>query len=218
MSRIKGAQACYAWPASTLQPWKLTAHIMRGNLKKGVNLQTRTKVNQIVRSSVTPEKWVVKSERGEIECFQVVHATNAYSSALEPSLRGLIIPTPHMCDKVIPPVTFTGSRALKNSYGVLLPNGGLFTMNHRGVSGAPVLFGGSNPGQQAFEKWLRGHPERSTDDDLVGFESVKEAVRDFAESQLIGWTAASKTERYDHSWSGIIALVSTYFVHLRGEM
>ena len=91
-------------------------------------------------------------------------------------------------------------------------------MNHRGVSGAPVLFGGSNPGQQAFEKWLRGHPERSTDDDLVGFESVKEAVRDFAESQLIGWTAASKTERYDHSWSGIIALVSTYFVHLRGEM
>lgn len=42
ISRIKTAKACYAWQASTLQPWKLTAHIMRENLKSGANLQTYT--------------------------------------------------------------------------------------------------------------------------------------------------------------------------------
>ena len=205
VSHIKDAQACYAWPASTLYPWKLAAHIMRDNLKKGVNLQTRTKVTQVTPSSTAPGNWVVSSDRGDIECTQVVHATNAYSSALEPSLRGLISPTPHMCDRVVPPLAHEGSVAgLTNSYGILLPNGGLFSINPRSTFEGSILFGGSNPGQPELEKWLRHHPERGIDDGLHGFEPVTKAVRTFAESEIVGW----KADFNNDSWSGIIARVS----------
>ncbi|KAL4778835.1 FAD dependent oxidoreductase-domain-containing protein [Aspergillus varians] len=201
ISHIKDAQACYAWPASTLYPWKLTAHIMRDNLKKGVNLQTRTKATQITPSSKPAWNWAVKTERGDIQCTQVIHATNAYSSALEPSLRGLIYPTPHMCDRIVPPVAFEGATGLTNSYAVLLPNGGLFSINPRSTAEGSILFGGSNPGQPELEKWLASHPERGIDDSLLGFKPVTEAVRAFAEGQIVGWKAGFN----DDSWSGIIA-------------
>jgi glycine/D-amino acid oxidase-like deaminating enzyme len=174
---------------------------MRDNLRKGVNLQTRTKVTQVVKSSKVLGNWTVKSDRGDMECSQVIHATNAYSSALEPSLRGLIYPQPHMCDRIISPVAFEGSEGLTNSYGVLLPNGGLFSINPRSTTEGSVLFGGSNPGQPELERWLEAHPERGIDDSLQGFKPVTEAVRAFAESQIIGW----KAEFNNDSWSGIIA-------------
>ncbi|KAL3482219.1 FAD dependent oxidoreductase [Aspergillus californicus] len=202
ISRIKDAQACYAWSASTLYPWKLTAHIMRENLNKGVNFQTRTKVIGVVQSLKYSEKWVVKSERGDIECSQVIHATNAYSSALEPSLRGMINASPHMCDRILPPVTVAGSASLQNSYGVLLPQSGFFSINPRSNTEGSVLFGGSNPGQRRLEDWLQECPERCIDDGMEGFKPVTEAVQTFAESQIVGWNA-----KFDnHSWSGIIAL------------
>lgn len=113
ISRLKGAQACFAWPASTLQPWKLVAHIMRSNIAQEprFNLQTYTTVRKVTGSS-EPGKWIVHSDRGDIKCSRVVHATNAYGAAVEPSLRGLIVPTPHMCNKVVPPAGFSGSRAV----------------------------------------------------------------------------------------------------------
>ncbi|CAM1503167.1 Fc.00g079430.m01.CDS01 [Cosmosporella sp. VM-42] len=208
ITHIKDAQACYAWPASTLYPWKLAAHVMRENLKKGVNLQTQNRVNRVFRCSDNPDKWVVNSERGDIECTQVVHATNAYSPALEPSLRGIIFPTPHMCNQVQPPLAFREANGLKNSYGVLLPNRGLITINPRCTTGGPMLFGGSNPGQQDFETWLQAHPERRNDDGLPGFKSVTRAVQTFAESQLPEWPTGSTnlSDIYSDSWSGIIGL------------
>lgn len=210
ITRIKNAQACYAWPAASLFPWKLVAHVMRENLKRGVNLQTHTKVTHVKQSVQSPGKWIVETERGEIECSQVVHATNAYSSALEPSLRGLIRPSPHMCNKVVPPETFAGSKTLQNTYGVLLPDGALFSINPRCTSDGIILFGGTNPGQQELNKWLHEHPERGADDSLAGVESVRKAVQEFVEAQFPGWTdvATGPGELYDYSWSGIIGLAS----------
>jgi len=98
VSKIKSAKACYAWKASTLQPWKLTAHIMRGNIEKGTNLQTHTMVQTVSKTALGSRKWTVHTERGDISCDTVVHATNGYSAALEPSLRGIITPKPHICD------------------------------------------------------------------------------------------------------------------------
>ncbi|CAH0019833.1 unnamed protein product, partial [Clonostachys rhizophaga] len=207
VSRINDAKACYAWPASTVHPWKLAAHVMGENLRRGVNLQTRTTVTQVVESHKQLGKWTVKTGRGDIECAQVVHATNAYSPALEPSLRGLIKPTPHMCNLIAAPVSFMGSKALENSYGILLPGGGLITMNPRIPTHGPVLFGGSNPGQAEFYKWLQNNPERATDDDIAGFPSVTEAVKDFTDAQLTGWPGVV-TENYRREWSGIIAMAS----------
>lgn len=182
---------------------------MRDNLKNGVHLQTYTKVTQVKASPRNSGKWIVETERGDIECSQVVHATNAYSSALEPSLRGLIRPSPHICTKVIPPVTLAGSKSLQNSYAVLLPGGALFSINPRCTADGILLFGGSNPGQQEFDKWLEEHPERCIDDGLTGFDFGKEAAKKLAESRFPGWTdaATGPGELYDYSWTGIIARV-----------
>lgn len=215
LSRIKDAQSCYAWPASTLQPWKLAAHIMRDNLRKGVNLQTRTTVTNVKQSIQPFWKWTVETRRGNIECGQVIHATNAYSSALEPSLRGLISPSPHICNRVVPPVEFSGSKGLQNSYGVLMSDGDMFSINPRSTSDGLVMFGGSNPGQGQFEQWLNDHPERCIDDNLLNFESISNAIQRFTESEFPRWKENSEGEnpRYDDGWSGIIGWVGSSISH-----
>jgi glycine/D-amino acid oxidase-like deaminating enzyme len=207
-SRIKGAKACYSWQASTLQPWKLTAHIMRGNLNLGANLQTYTLAKKITANNSGTRKWLVHTDRGDISCNTVVHATNAYSAALDPSLRGLITPKPHMCNKVIPPRLYSGTAALKNSYGVLLPSGGIFSINPRCTADGNIMFGGSNPGQKELDGWVERHPEHCVDDGIADVEGVTGHVRAFVEKHFEGWKDAEvgPGEGFMYSWSGIIGL------------
>jgi len=204
---IKNAKACYAWQASTLQPWKLTAHIMRENITMGANLQTRTTAKSISEGAES-WKWTVHTKRGDIACDTVVHATNAYSAALEPSLRGIITPKPHMCNRVVPPQSFSGSKAISNSYGILLPDGAFFSINPRSSSDGNIMFGGSNPGQKELDAWVEKNPKNCTNDGLANLESVTKHVRTFAESEFEGWKDAptGPGEGFEYSWSGIIGL------------
>ena len=207
-SRIKNAKACYAWQASTLQPWKLTAHVMRKNLENGANLQTYTVANSVSKATGAQRRWVVHTERGDVMCDNVIHATNAYSAALEPDLRGIITPKPHICTKVIPPRSASGSQAIRNSYGVLLPDGALFSINPRCSADGNVMFGGSNPGQQALDEWVEEHPENCINDGLANVEGVIRCVKDFIEHNFDGWADAEHGpgEGIEYSWSGIIGL------------
>lgn len=95
-SRIKSAVSVFAWDASTLYPWKLVAHIMRLNLAMGLNFQTWTPATSISESTDKPGQWVVNTDRGSITTPTVVHATNAYASAILPEFKTFIRPTPHM--------------------------------------------------------------------------------------------------------------------------
>ncbi|KAJ4378376.1 hypothetical protein N0V86_006077 [Didymella sp. IMI 355093] len=208
ITRINDAKACYAWQASTLQPWKLTAHVMRDNLMKGANLQTYTVATSVTGSDRGRRRWVVHTERGDIACDNVIHATNAYSAALEPTLKGVITPKPHICTRVVPPRAVSGSRAIRNSYGVLLPGGGLFSINPRCNADGNVMFGGSNPGQQALDDWVEGHPENCINDGLANVEGVTDCVKEFINGNFEGWSDAEygPGEGIQYSWSGIIGL------------
>ncbi|KAI7969531.1 hypothetical protein EIK77_005161 [Talaromyces pinophilus] len=184
---------------------------MRDNIKKGVNLQTNTVAIAIIQSKNHRDKWVVKTERGDIECSEVVHASNAYSSALEPSLRGLITPCPHMCNKVVPPKDSKNLSSLKGSYGILLGQDNLITINPRLNGDGAILFGGSNPGQDDFWEWLEKNPYRYIDDSMTGFNSISKAIHEFAVEELKGWSTEDimrQEETYKHAWSGILGLVS----------
>jgi glycine/D-amino acid oxidase-like deaminating enzyme len=205
ISRIKNAKACYAWPASTLQPWKLTAHVMRDNIGKGVNLQTYTVVQAVTPSTFDARQWNVQTTRGDIACDTVVYATNAYSAALEPSLRGVITPKPHMCNKVVPPRIFSGSNAIRNSYGVLLPGGALFSINPRCSADGILMFGGSNPGQKLLDEWVARNPEDCINDGLSSLEKVTQHVRELIEENFEGWKDAEfgPGEGIGYSWSGM---------------
>jgi glycine/D-amino acid oxidase-like deaminating enzyme len=207
ISKIKSAKACYAWKASTLQPWKLTAHIMRTNLSKGANLQTHTMARSITKS---PSGWTVHTDRGDIKCTTVVHATNAYSAALEPSLLGLITPKPHICNRFVPPRALSGSAALRNSYGVLLSSGAVFSINPRCSSDGNILFGGSNPGQKKLDEWSNQSDERCVDDSLANLELVTKEVRAFVGAEFLNGDGEeveyAPGEGFQYAWSGIIGL------------
>jgi glycine/D-amino acid oxidase-like deaminating enzyme len=208
ISKIKSAQACYAWKASTLQPWKLTAHIMRNNLENGVNLQTHTMARSITSCDSGTRQWMVNTERGQIICDTVVHATNGYSAALDPSLQGIITPKPHICDRFVPPRMLSGSKALRNSYGVLLADGALFSINPRCSTDGNVMFGGSNPGQKKLDEWAKQSSDRCVDDSLANLEMVTKEVRSFVESEFLGGEKVEygPGEGFQYSWSGIIGL------------
>ncbi|KAK8071156.1 hypothetical protein PG997_011359 [Apiospora hydei] len=236
ISRLAGAQACYAWPAATLQPRKLVAHVMGVNLAAGVNLQTFTPVRRVspyddtkkTKEKESGEKtknyrWTVHTDRGAIACVDVVHASNAYLPAYEPSLRGLIRPKPHMCNKVIPPLSFAGSGALRNSYGVLLRDGSLFSINPRYGADGVVMVGGSNPGQLKLDEWVAAQPAADQREGTAAARLVTDEVRQFAEAQFDGWRESAEDDGlgpgagYEYSWSGIIG-VAADGVPFVGEM
>ncbi|KAH7346210.1 hypothetical protein BKA65DRAFT_272959 [Rhexocercosporidium sp. MPI-PUGE-AT-0058] len=158
---------------------------MRQNLTKEVfNLQTQTQVTSVTKSTRDPRQWTVHtSDRGIITCSQVVHATKAYSSAIEPSLYGIITLHPHICTKVIPSSIFTRPektcRIRMECYWMT----GQCIVSIRGDGIA--RFGSSNSGQKNFNDWLKTHPERWIDDGRSGEEFVTPSVEKFAEEGFV---------------------------------
>ncbi|KAJ4303519.1 hypothetical protein N0V90_002415 [Kalmusia sp. IMI 367209] len=102
----------------------------------------------------------------------------------------------------------SSSQKVQASYGALLSDDGLITINPRCAIDGGILFGGSNPGQRQFEAWLEKHPERCVDDSLVNFKSITDAVQAFVESQFSDWTTSPirPEEFHSEAWSGIIGL------------
>lgn len=178
---------------------------MRENIDRGINFQTYTTVRTVSPGDNDGE-WVVKTDRGNITTKRVVHATNAYSAAVEPSLRGVIRPTPHMCNKVIPPQCFSGSKALRNSYAILAPDGAMFSINPRCTTDGNILFGGANPGQPELEELLEQNPKKCVDDGISNLDMITNAVRDFTFDNFEGWSTAitGPGQMFDYQWSGVI--------------
>ncbi|KII89732.1 hypothetical protein PLICRDRAFT_39889 [Plicaturopsis crispa FD-325 SS-3] len=213
ISRIKGAEAVWRWPATTFYPWKVVAHILESALALGLNLQTHTRVTSVTRAASSASGkplWSVNTQdRGSIVTPTVVHATNAFAGTLLPLLKDNISPTAFICTKVVPPPSFSGSKALQNSYGVLMPGGALFSINPRTSTDGVILFGGDNPGQPQLDKLLEEHPELAGDDRLGPFKPISDAVVEFAEREFDGWGKfedMSVGEGVDYSWSGVLGI------------
>ncbi|KAJ6516668.1 DAO-domain-containing protein [Mycena vitilis] len=207
VSRLKGAQALWAWKASTFYPWKLVAHLMKMCLDKGLIFQTWTPATSATASE-TSGHWDVDTARGVISTPTVIYATNAYTSSVLPSFAKYIQPSAHMCDKVVPPRAFAGSKALQNSYGVLADGGALYSINPRCTTDGVLLFGGSNPNQKQLQAYLDADPNRLFDDSLGNFKPVTDAVEEFTSSTFEGWSAGLPAPGVgcQYSWSGIIGL------------
>ncbi|KAL1407892.1 hypothetical protein Q8F55_007328 [Vanrija albida] len=204
-SRLPGAQAAYAWDAATLHPWKLVAHVIRQCLDLGLNLQTWTPATTITGSA---GQWIVHTPRGAITATTVIHATNAYAGALLPEIRGIIEPMPHMCNRVIPPSTFSGSQALQNSYAVIYKDA-LYSVNPRSTSDGNILIGGSAKNIDRLREYVDEKVDRKTDDRLVDFEPITTSVRQLCDTGF-QWDSdlgrRGAPVRYDHAWSGILGM------------
>ena len=86
---------------------------------------------------------------------------------------------------MVPPSSFSGAKAIQNSYAVLYPTG-LYSINPRIDSDGIVLFGGAAPNQQCLLDYVAEDPARRTDDSLMDFEPVTRAVKDLARDGF-GW-------------------------------
>ncbi|KAF5374253.1 hypothetical protein D9758_004538 [Tetrapyrgos nigripes] len=219
-SRVPNAVSVFSWEAGSFYPWKVVAHMIKKCLAYGndkFNLQTWTTVKSVTKSTPdsakegNEEKWIVETDRGSTIAKTVVFASNAYTAALLPEFTGVVVPHPHMCTKLIPPPAFSGSKALQNTYGVLVPNNALFSINPRSSTDGIVLFGGSNPGQGELIKWVKEHPEDRVNDGLSGFKPVSDAVREWVGKE---WKEsgldlnAGPGQGVDYQWSGIIGFTS----------
>jgi glycine/D-amino acid oxidase-like deaminating enzyme len=61
--------------------------------KGGYSIFTHTPALSVTESADSNGSWTVNTPRGSIVAAKVVHATNAYASALLPEMKSLITPT-----------------------------------------------------------------------------------------------------------------------------
>jgi glycine/D-amino acid oxidase-like deaminating enzyme len=61
--------------------------------KGGYSIFTHTPALSVTESTGSSGTWTVNTSRGSITATKVIHATNAYASALLPEMKGMITPT-----------------------------------------------------------------------------------------------------------------------------
>lgn len=83
-------------------------------LKKGVNLQTNTRVQSV---SDDNGKWTVHTERGTISTTKIVYATNGYTSEVLPEYTDRIVPVRGICSHISSPQG-RNTPHLVNTYGI----------------------------------------------------------------------------------------------------
>ncbi|KAG6809057.1 hypothetical protein H0H92_001768 [Tricholoma furcatifolium] len=90
----------FAHPGNNLWPLKLVTHLYThardlSPAKFNLTLHTNTPVTSISPSTRARRRWTLATPRGPVHCTSVLHAMNAYASALLPHLRGTpgIVPT-----------------------------------------------------------------------------------------------------------------------------
>ena len=142
------------------------------------------------------------TERGDVQTPTVVHATNAYAGYLLPQLNAVIRPAPHMCNRVMAPTSFSGSKTLQNSYMVFYDDH-YFTINPRSTSDGAILFGGSPTGTKQLYEYIDKNPDLATNDGLINFEPILKSVRRIG-SEGFAWWAPRAEQRQTMLIAGTI--------------
>lgn len=92
LTSVKGAKGAFSSPACSLWPYKFVTALLERAMERnaGVNVQTETPVLETL--DVSDGTTRVHTARGTVHAKKVVFATNAYTAALLPEYRGIIIP------------------------------------------------------------------------------------------------------------------------------
>ncbi|KAJ9101219.1 hypothetical protein QFC21_003438 [Naganishia friedmannii] len=119
-TRVVDAVKAFEWPAATLNPAKLCYAVHHLCLQKGgYSIFTHTPALSVTASTDFEGSWIVNTPRGSIRSRKIVHATNAYASAILPEMEGLITPTKAQALKLsIPPVGLETFPRLDASYSL----------------------------------------------------------------------------------------------------
>ncbi|KAJ7162305.1 FAD dependent oxidoreductase [Mycena filopes] len=194
-TRCSRATAAYEFPAASLYPYKLAAHLLNLCIARhGLNLQTHTPVRRVVPAA--GGGWSVETERGTVSTGKVVYATNAFTATLLPEFRGHIWPFRGQCAAVVPTKAYSGAGMLTHTYG-LAHGDYLIQRPQDGM----IIFGGARP-SVPVERLL------GNTDDTDTYPEMTKALKDALPQYFEGWGEEAVGEGLVHAWSGIMGYTS----------
>lgn len=168
---------------ANLWPAKLVVGMVQKAISLGANLQSHTPVLSVTSSEGGKSGCVVVTDRGSIQCNEVVHATNAWASELLPSLEGIITPVRNQ-------VIITSPQIHMWDFGLCANQGYEYFMQR--PDGRLLLGGMRN---------LAEGGEWGCKDELAPTEVVSSALRSYFPSHFEDLSAGVEVEQ---EWIGVL--------------
>lgn len=191
---VKGALACASFTTGTMSTYSFVMHLTRKLLESGiVNIHTYTPVTAI-KPAEEDGGYEIETPRGKLLAHQVIHANNAYVSALLPEYSNNIIPCKGICCQVNTPKGITPP-PLTNPYITRAKDNTLSYLMQR--PDGTVLVGGASSQFRPFrEQWYD-----KTDDNVL-IEAAKDFYVDFMQRTFRGWeNSGAKVKQI---WTGVM--------------
>ncbi|KAH7020485.1 FAD dependent oxidoreductase superfamily [Ilyonectria destructans] len=189
---VKGAVACASFTAGTMWPYKFLMHLTRKLLAAGVNLHTHTPVTFVIADPAGG--FIVETPRGKMRAGKVVHASNAYASALLPEYGKNIIPCKGICCRIAVPEGATAP-LLNNSYITRTQDNTLSYFVPR-PDGSIVVGGAASVFRPFKEQWY------DNVDDSVLIDSAKSYYENYMQRTYRGWEKSGA--EITNIWTGVM--------------
>ncbi|KAH8896197.1 FAD dependent oxidoreductase [Thozetella sp. PMI_491] len=202
VSGVKGALAAFTFTAGSLWPYKLVSHLLRRSIECGVNLQTNTPVEEVLRNGAdnNGRGWVVRTSRGDICAKNVIVASNAYTAALFPQFRDKIVPVKGVACRIAVPEG-SGNRAphLNNTYAIRYGPQHFDYLISR-ADGSIVVGGADRVATSELSHWYKNV------DDSSLIPGTEDFFTGYMQRLFHGWEKSQA--RISHIWSGVMAFSS----------
>ncbi|GME93582.1 unnamed protein product [Ambrosiozyma monospora] len=197
ISKVEGSPVCLTYTAGHLWPYKLMVAILKKNIEKGMQLQTNTPV--LSTAKLADGRYLVKTNRGEIICKNLVIATNAYTASVEPKFEGKIVPIKGICSHITSSDPNLKTPHLTNTYGIRYGGAdGDYLINRPDGS---VIVGGAKRHIFPFKQLFYGVVDDST---LI--PNTKEYFNNYMNDRFYTWKGFPEVA--DYVWSGILGWFS----------
>ena len=165
---------------------------MRLVLAAGVNLQTHTAATSIVKDP--HGGFIIETSRGRMRAEKVIHASNAYVSALLPEYSKNVIPCKGICCHITVPEGVTApllnnsyiNRAEDNTLSYLIPR----------ADGSIVVGGAASVFREFREQWY------DNVDDSVLIDSAKDYYENYMQRTYRGWEDSGA--KVENIWTGVM--------------
>lgn len=160
-------------------------------ISQGANLQTNTPVQAVSDTQDSQGYWTVTTSRGKVKAKKIVHASNAYVSAILPEYKDRIIPVRGVCSRIVTPKL--PAPYLPNSY-ILRFGGQEYDYLIPRTDGSIIVGGARAAYLHKLENWY------DIVDDSVVLEPAKRYFDGYMQRHFRGWENSGAYT--DKVWTG----------------
>lgn len=189
-------------PTASVWPYRLVTALLKKCIDNGLSLHTNTPVIDVTKTD--GGKWKVDTSRGTITAAKVVIATNAYTKALLPEFKGLIVPVKGSVTHLKP--TFPDPPKLKYNYLHMNPLSGDYVTVRQDNS---LVAGGASLTFLDPPESLR--MINNANDSYVP-QCVLDYFKGYTERNYI--SLAGKKYDNDYTWTGVMGYTDDEFPYV----